>query len=88
LAPPDPPHVRARHSRTIWPGDRAGEPVLHVDSSALSVKAGQPHPATFTPGPKLGEGLDETIDILQQLCDEQHLAEPITVCRAKAEIAH
>lgn len=36
-------------------------------------------PANFTPGPRLGAGLDETLDELQRICDEQGLAEPVTV---------
>ena len=35
VAPPDPPHVRARHSPASWPGDRAGQPVLHVGPQGL-----------------------------------------------------
>ncbi|WP_445163572.1 cytochrome P450 [Mycobacterium sp. Dal123C01] len=35
-------------------------------------------PATFTPGPTVGVGLDETLDKLQRICDEQQLALPIT----------
>ncbi|WAC92435.1 cytochrome P450 [Mycobacterium sp. Aquia_213] len=35
-------------------------------------------PATFTPGPAVGAGLDETLDKLQRICDEQQLALPIT----------
>ena len=35
-------------------------------------------PATFTPGPRLGPGLDETLDRLQQICDEHGVARPIT----------
>jgi hypothetical protein len=35
VAPSDPPHVRARHNCAIWPGDRAGEPVLHVRAEPL-----------------------------------------------------
>jgi cytochrome P450 len=35
-------------------------------------------PATFTPGPTVGAGLDETLDKLQRICDEQRLALPIT----------
>lgn len=35
-------------------------------------------PATFTPGPKVGAGLDETLDKLQRICDEQQLALPVT----------
>jgi hypothetical protein len=44
-------------------------------------------PATFTPGPRLGAGLDETIDTLQKVCDEQRLAEPVTTRRDAARIA-
>jgi hypothetical protein len=43
-------------------------------------------PATFTPGPKLGTGLDETLDKLQRICDEQELARPITERREAAVI--
>jgi hypothetical protein len=35
-------------------------------------------PATFTPGPKVGAGLDETLEKLQRICDEQQLALPVT----------
>jgi cytochrome P450 len=35
-------------------------------------------PATFTPGPRVGAGLDETLDKLQRICDEQQLALPVT----------
>jgi cytochrome P450 len=38
-------------------------------------------PATFTPGPRLGAGLDETLITLQRLCDEQQLAAPVTAHR-------
>ena len=33
-------------------------------------------PATFTPGRRLGAGLDDTLDTLQRMCDEQRLAAP------------
>ena len=36
-------------------------------------------PATFTPGPRIGDGLDETIARMQVLLDEQELAAPVTV---------
>ena len=35
-------------------------------------------PATFTPGKRLGAGLDETLEKLQRICNEQELARPIT----------
>jgi cytochrome P450 len=44
-------------------------------------------PATFTPGPRLGPGLAETIERMQRVCDEQRLAEPITVRRGQARVA-
>ncbi|TQS46982.1 cytochrome P450 [Cryptosporangium phraense] len=44
-------------------------------------------PATFTPGPRLGAGLDETIARMQVICDEQRLAEPVTVRKAAAKLA-
>jgi hypothetical protein len=43
-------------------------------------------PATFTPGKRLGAGLEETIAKLQKICDEQQLAEPITVRRSSAHL--
>jgi cytochrome P450 len=47
--------------------------------ATIGVINGMRHlPATFTPGPRLGAGLDDTIDALQKLCDEQRLAEPVT----------
>jgi cytochrome P450 len=41
-------------------------------------------PATFTPGTRLGAGLEETIATLQRLVDEQGLAAPVTVRRQQA----
>jgi hypothetical protein len=43
-------------------------------------------PAAFTPGPRLGPGLDETLDKLQRICDEQELARPITERKEAAVI--
>lgn len=43
-------------------------------------------PATFTPGPRIGPGLDETLAKLQRVCDEQRLAEPVTVRPARARV--
>ncbi|MEU9025838.1 cytochrome P450 [Actinomadura sp. NPDC048394] len=43
-------------------------------------------PATFTPGPRLGPRLDETLDTLQRACDEQRLAEPVTKRKGKIRI--
>ena len=43
-------------------------------------------PATFTPGPTVGAGLDETLDNLQRICDEQELARPVTERKEAAVI--
>jgi cytochrome P450 len=43
-------------------------------------------PATFTPGRRLGPGLDETLEKLQRICDEQELARPITERKEAAVI--
>ncbi|ORB65557.1 cytochrome P450 [Mycolicibacterium tusciae] len=43
-------------------------------------------PATFTPGPRVGAGLDETLDRLERICKEQGLARPITEFKGMAVI--
>jgi cytochrome P450 len=43
-------------------------------------------PATYTPGPRVGAGLDETLDKLQRICDEHELARPITERKEAAVI--
>ncbi|MFJ2667605.1 cytochrome P450 [Nocardia fluminea] len=61
------------------------EGTVHYDS--IGVIQGMRHlPATFTPGPRLGAGLDETLDKLQRICDEQQLAESVTVNKEQARI--
>jgi cytochrome P450 len=51
---------------------------VHYDT--VGIINGMKHlPATFTPGPRVGPGLDETLETLQKACDEQRLADPITV---------
>jgi len=58
-----------------------------VHYETIGVIQGMRHlPAAFTPGTRLGAGLDETIEAMQRACDEQRLAEPVTVRRASAEI--
>jgi hypothetical protein len=58
---------------------------VHYDT--IGVIQGIKHlPATFTPGKRIGPGLEETLEILQRACDEQRLAEPVTVRRAAAKI--
>ena len=61
------------------------EGAVHYDT--IGVINGMRHlPATFTPGERLGAGLDETIERMQRICDEQRLAEPVTVRKAQAKI--
>jgi cytochrome P450 len=53
----------------------------------IGIIQGMKHlPATFTPGPRIGDGLDQTIARLQVICDEQRLADPVTVRKGAAEI--
>jgi len=63
------------------------DPASTVHYETIGVIQGMRHlPATFTPGPKLGVGLEETLDKLQKICDEQQLALPITERRQAAHI--
>ncbi|MCD0452944.1 cytochrome P450 [Actinocorallia sp. API 0066] len=58
---------------------------VHYDTTG--VINGMKHlPATFTPGRRLGPGLAETIERMQRVCDEQRLAEPITVRATTARL--
>ena len=43
-------------------------------------------PATFSPGPRVGAGLDETLAALQRVTDSQGLAEPVTARKATARV--
>jgi len=53
----------------------------------IGIIQGMKHlPATFTPGPRIGAGLDETIARLQVVVDEQRLADPVTVRKGAANI--
>lgn len=61
------------------------EGTVHYDT--IGVIQGMRHlPATFTPGRRLGPGLDETLEKLQRICDEQELARPITERKDVARI--
>ena len=61
------------------------EPSGTVHYETIGVIQGMQHlPATFTPGPKLGPGLEATLARLQRICDEQQLAAPITVRKEAA----
>jgi hypothetical protein len=58
-----------------------------VHYQTIGIIQGMRHlPATFTPGPRVGDGLDDTIARVQVICDEQRLAEPVTVRKATARI--
>jgi cytochrome P450 len=55
------------------------DPAGAVHYETIGVIQGMQHlPATFTPGPRIGDGLAETVARMQVLCDEQRLAEPVT----------
>jgi cytochrome P450 len=63
------------------------DPEGTVHYQTIGVIQGMQHlPATFTPGPRLGPSLDETIEAMQKICDDQRLAEPVTVRKARAAI--
>lgn len=63
------------------------EPGGAVHYQTIGVIQGMQHlPATFTPGPRLGPGLDATLEKLQRIVDEQELAAPITVHKETAVI--
>jgi len=58
---------------------------VHYDT--IGVIQGMRHlPATFTPGPRLGPGLEETLTRLQRLCVERGFARPITEHKEAADI--
>ena len=58
-----------------------------VHYPTIGVIQGMQHlPATFTPGPRQGTPLDQTLHALQRACDEQRLAEPVTRRHEEAEI--
>jgi len=58
---------------------------VHYDT--IGVIQGMKHlPATFTPGPRIGAGLAETIARMQQVVDEQGIAEPVTVRKGTARL--
>jgi cytochrome P450 len=64
--------------------DKSG--AVHYDTTGV-INGMKNLPATFTPGKRLGPGLDETIARLQQVCDEQALAEPVTRHAEKAKLS-
>lgn len=59
-----------------------------VHYETIGIIQGMRHlPVTFTPGKRLGACLDETLETLQQACDDQRLAEPVTVRTGRANTA-
>ncbi|MCW2523588.1 MAG: cytochrome [Frankiales bacterium] len=67
--------------------DFACDPTGAVHYDTVGIINGMKHlPATFTPGPQVGPGLAETLQTLQQICDEQRLAEPVTVRHETARV--
>jgi hypothetical protein len=63
------------------------DPAGAVHYETIGVIQGMRHlPATFTPGRRIGDGLDQTIARMQVICDSQRLAEPVTVRKASAKI--
>jgi cytochrome P450 len=62
------------------------DPAGAVHYQTIGVIQGmQKLPATFTPGSRIGDGLEETIARMQVLCDEQRLAEPVTARKGSAQ---
>lgn len=89
--PPDSPDMPRVRQQSIEMGMRMPDYVCDLAGAVhyptIGVIQGMQHlPATFTPGPRLGMSLDETLDVLQQACDEQGLAEPVTKRHQEAEI--
>jgi hypothetical protein len=59
---------------------------VHYETTQV-INGMQHLPATFTPGTRRGPGLAETIEKVQRACDEQRLAEPITIRASRASLA-
>ena len=67
--------------------DYACDPAGAVHYDTIGVIQGMKKlPATFTPGPRLGPGLAETIEAMQQVVTEQGIAEPVTDRKAAAKV--
>jgi cytochrome P450 len=64
--------------------DPAG--AVHYDTIGV-IQGMKKLPATFTPGPRLGAGLAETIAAAQRVVDEQGIAEPVTVRRTTTRVS-
>lgn len=67
--------------------DHVRDPEGTVHYETIGVIQGMRHlPADLTPGRRPGPGLAETLETLQRACDEQGLAEPVTVRTAEAKV--
>ena len=64
--------------------DPAG--AVHYDTIGV-IQGMKKLPATFTPGPRLGPGLAETIATMQQVVTDQGIAAPVTVRGATAKVS-
>lgn len=53
------------------------EGTVHYDTVGV-INGIKSLPATFTPGQRIGAGLDETLAVVQETIDTQRLAEPVT----------
>lgn len=58
---------------------------VHYDTIGV-IQGMRKLPAEFTPGKRVGPGLDETLENLQRVCDRQGLARPITEYRQQAQL--
>lgn len=68
--------------------DHHCDPAGTVHYETIGTIQGMRHlPAAFTPGRRLGPSLEETLETLQKACDEQRLAEPVTVRPGRAQTA-
>jgi cytochrome P450 len=61
------------------------EGAVHYDTTGV-INGMKNLPATFTPGKRIGAGLEETLERLQRIVDEQRIAEPVTVHGATAKL--
>ena len=61
------------------------EGTVHYDTVGV-INGIKSLPATFTPGERIGAGLDDTLTVLQEIVDAQRLAEPVTVRKATAKL--
>lgn len=67
--------------------DYVCDPTRSVHYEGIGLIQGMRHlPATFTPGERAGASFEETLARLQTVCDEQRLADPVTVRKQQAKI--